>query len=58
MHKRESVFENKVHKIFWDFDILKIHQIPVRRQDFVLLKKKWEVVVLWISLFEWTTKWK
>ena len=29
MHKSESIWENEVHKILWDFEIQTDHLIPV-----------------------------
>ena len=42
MHKSESVRENETHKILWDFGIQTDHQIPTRRPELVIVKKKWE----------------
>ena len=39
-HKRESVLENEMHKILWDFEILLDHLILVRRPDLILINKK------------------
>ena len=39
MHKPESVLENVMHKILWDFEIQLDHPIPVRRPNLVLIKK-------------------
>ena len=36
MHKIESVLENEMHKILWDFEI----QIQARRLELVLINKK------------------
>ena len=33
IYKPKSVFENKMHKILWDFEIQKDHQIPTRSPD-------------------------
>ena len=40
MHKPESVIENEMHKILWDFEILTDHPIRARRPDQVLINKK------------------
>ena len=40
MHKPESVVENKTHKILWNFEIQTDHQIPARRPDLVINKKR------------------
>ena len=39
-HKPESVLENEVHKILWDFEIQTDHLIPARRPDLVVINKK------------------
>ena len=58
MHKPESVIENIMHKILWDFVIQTDHSIPTRKQDFELINKKKELVIWWILLFQSTTEWK
>ena len=40
MYKLESARENKEHNILWGFEIHKDHQIPTRRQDPAIMKKK------------------
>ena len=40
MHKSESVQENEMHKILWDFEIQPNQQIPARRSDLVWIIKK------------------
>ena len=35
MHKTEYVFENKTHKIFWDFEIKIDHLTPARKPNLV-----------------------
>ena len=40
MHNPESVLENKMHIIIWDFEIQVDHLIPTRRPDHVSLRKK------------------
>ena len=40
MHNPESVLENEVHKILWDFEIQTNHQIFARQPDLVIVKKK------------------
>ena len=37
MHKPESILENEMHKILWDFEIQTAHLIPARRPDLVLI---------------------
>ena len=39
MYKPESVLENEIHKILWDFKIQIDHLIPTRRQDLVIVNK-------------------
>ena len=39
-HKPESVQENEMHKILLDFEIQMDDQIPARRPDLVLIKKR------------------
>ena len=36
MNKLESIQENEIHKILWDFDIQTDQLIPARRPDLVL----------------------
>ena len=36
MNKPESILENEIHKILWDFAIQTDHLIPTRRSDLVL----------------------
>ena len=36
----ESVLENEMHKILWDFEIQTDYSIQVRKRDFVLIYKK------------------
>ena len=40
MHKPESVLENEIHKILWDFKIQTDHSILARGPDLVLINKK------------------
>ena len=40
MHKSESVLENEICKIIWDFEIQTDHLIPARKLDIVLTNKK------------------
>ena len=40
MHKPESVLENEIHKILWDFEIQTDHLILARRPDLQLINKK------------------
>ena len=40
MQKLEFILENETNKILWDFDVEKDDQIPARRPDLVLIKKK------------------
>ena len=40
MHKPESLLENEVHTIHWDFVIQTDHLISARRLDLVKIKKK------------------
>ena len=39
MHKPESVKENEIYKILFDFEIKTVYLIPARRQDQVLINK-------------------
>ena len=39
MHKSESVLENEMHNIIWDFGIKTDHRNPARRPDLVLINK-------------------
>ena len=40
MHKLESVQENEMHKILWDFEIQTDHLILARRPNVVMINKK------------------
>ena len=40
MRKPESVVENEMPKIFWDFEIQTDPLIPTRRPDLVMIKKR------------------
>ena len=42
MHKRESILENEMHRILWDFDIQTDHLILSKRPDLLIIKKKRE----------------
>ena len=45
MHKLESIQENNMHKILWDFEVQTDHLIPARRPDVVWINKKKEFTV-------------
>ena len=40
VHKPESVIENELHKILWDFEIQTHHLIPIRRPDQMQINKQ------------------
>ena len=40
MHQLESVLENEMHKILWDFEKRTDHLNPTRRLDLVIINKK------------------
>ena len=40
MHNPESVQENEMHKILWDFEIQMDHLNSTRRPDLVIVTKK------------------
>ena len=40
MHKSESVRENEMHKVLWDFEIQTDHLISARQLDLVIINKK------------------
>ena len=42
MHKPETVLENKMHKILWNFEIQRGHLTKARRPDLVIVKKEKE----------------
>ena len=54
MHNPESVLENEMYKILWDFEIQTNHLTTARRTDLLLINKKKELVILWILLFRST----
>ena len=41
MHKTESIQENEMHKILWDFEIKTDHLILAKKADQVIVNKKW-----------------
>ena len=40
MHNPESILENEIHKILWDFDLQIDHLIVARRPKLVIVNKK------------------
>ena len=51
MHKLESVQENEMWNILWDFEVQTNALIWARRPDLMLINnKKKELAVLWILL--------
>ena len=40
MHNPESVLENEMHNLLWDFEIQTDHQISARQLDLIITKKK------------------
>ena len=40
MHNPESVLENEMHKLHWDFEIQTDHIISARRPDLIIINKK------------------
>ena len=60
MYNQESVLENEMHKLLWDFAIQRDHLISARRPDLVLINKKRELAELLILLSWLTTElnWK
>ena len=42
IHKPESVLENEIHKILWDFEIQTDHLIQARKPDLMLINEKKE----------------
>ena len=45
MHKQESVVDNEMHKILWDFEIQMDHLILIRKPDQLINKKKKEFAI-------------
>ena len=43
IHNPESILENEMHKILWDFEIQTDHLISARRPDLVSQQKKREL---------------
>ena len=39
MHDPESVLENEMHKILWDFEIQTVNLISTKRPDQVIVQK-------------------
>ena len=52
MHNPESVLENKMHKLLWNFGIQTDHQRP----DLIIINKKRELAELWTLLSQRTTE--
>ena len=40
----ESVLENDIHKLQWDFEIQMDHLISPRRPDLITIKKNWKTM--------------
>ena len=40
MHNPESVKENEMHKLLWDFEIQTDHLISARQPDFIIINRK------------------
>ena len=40
MPNQESMLENEMHKILWDFELQVDHQISARKADLVIVNKK------------------
>ena len=40
MHSTESLPENEIHKLHWEFEIQKTYLISARRPDLVIINKK------------------
>ena len=40
MHNPESILENEMHKLLWNFEIQTDHLISARRPDLVIIRKK------------------
>ena len=45
MHKLESILENEMHKILWDFEIQTDPLIPAWKPDLVIINKKKEILL-------------
>ena len=58
MHNPESVLENEMHKLLWDFEIQTDHIISARRPDLIIINnnKKREPAELWTWLSRRTTE--
>ena len=52
MHKQESVLENEIHKIVWDFEIDTNLSIILRKAHIELIKKKKGFYIWWMLLFK------
>ena len=42
MYNPESVLENVIHELHWDFEIQTNHQISARRPDLIIINNKKE----------------
>ena len=40
MHNQESILENEMHKILWDFEVKTNHPISARRPHLIIINKK------------------
>ena len=40
LNNQESVRQNEMHKLFWDFEIQMDHQISARQPDLIIINKK------------------
>ena len=54
MHNSESILENDIYKLLWDFEIQTDHLILARQPD--LTTKKRELAGLWTLLSRLTTE--
>ena len=53
MHKQESIQENQMYEILWEFEIQTDLLIPIRRLDRVLINKKKVIFILWTMEGKW-----
>ena len=44
MHKVESILENEMHKVLWNFEIQTNHLFPAKRPNQVIVNKKKKIL--------------
>ena len=56
MYNPAPVLENEMHKLLWDFEVQTNYAISGRRPDFIIVKKKRELLEMGTLLSRLTTE--